>query len=819
MDAGLLPDRRTRQSTDRQTGRFTEYPFGPGAAGVASGNLLADGENGFWVASSQGLQYFDRGTERYTYQFRHDETSPDSLDDDMVVTVYRDKAGLLWVGTDKGGLNLLDWRQQQFGLYRHRPGDPNSLSPGKVTAVYQEPSGIVWVGFFPRALDRVDPRTGRVVHYVPGDGKNGLGAGDEVNSIYKDARGDLWLSGWAAGLDRLDERTGQFTHYRYSPRDPNGLMSDNVFALYGDRAGQLWIGQANGLSRLDPVTGQFTHYPQDPGTPTNYGRSAQAFYEDRSGTLWVARGNGVVSRFDAGTKSFVNYAPDSRDPNKLSGGAVRVVHEDKAGTLWFGAWDGLYRYDRPHGTFARYTESSGLPSSTIQGILEDDAGRLWLATMKGISRFDPRTQTFRNYDVSDGLQGDDFSRACFRRPAGEMFFGGSNGLNAFFAEAIRDDPYVPPVVITSFKRFNRPVPIGSASILKRAIPYVESLTLSHADNVFSLEFAALSYANAHKNRYRYRLEKFEPAWNEVDSGHRLATYTNLDPGRYVFRVQGSNGDGVWNEAGVSLPILVTPPWWRTNWFRATAAGLFLALLWAAHQYRVRQLQHAFDMTLEGRVGERTRIARELHDTLLQSFHGLLLRFQTALYLLPDRPEEARQKLSGAIEQAAKAITEGRDVVQGLRASTVERNDLALAIKTLGDELATDVSAGPLPTLSVTVEGPTRDLRPIVRDEIYKIAAEALRNSFGHAQAGQVEVEIRYDSDHFRLRVRDDGKGIDQAVLAAQGIEGHYGLRGMPERAALVGGKLTVWSEAGAGTEVELRLPASAVYATSRRRFW
>jgi len=288
------------------------------------------------------------------------------------------------------------------------------------------------------------------------------------------------------------------------------LMSDNVFALYGDRAGQLWIGQAIGLSRLDPLTGQFTHYPQDPGTPTNYGRSAQAFYEDRSGTLWVARGNGVVSRFDDGTKSFVNYAPDSRDPRKLSGGAVRVIYEDKAGTLWFGAWDGLYRYDRPNGTFARYTERSGLPSSTIQGILEDDAGRLWLGTMKGISRFDPRTQTFRNYDVSDGLQGDDFSRACFRGPAGEMFFGGSHGLNAFFAEAIRDDPYVPPVVITSFTRFNRPVPIGSASILEKAIPYVESLTLSHADNVFSLEFAALSYANAYKNRYRYRLEGFEP---------------------------------------------------------------------------------------------------------------------------------------------------------------------------------------------------------------------------------------------------------------------------------------------------------------------
>ena len=200
---------------------------------------------------------------------------------------------------------------------------------------------------------------------------------------------------------------------------------------------------------------------------------------------------------------------------------------------------------------------------------------------------------------------------------------------------------------------------------------MESLTLSYRHSVFSFEFAALSYANSHKNRYRYTLEGFDPGWSEVDSKQRLATYTNLDHGDYVFRVQGSNSDGVWNEEGVSLPILITPPWYRTNGFRASAAGLFLALLWAAYQVRMRQVQHAFEMTLDARVGERTRIARELHDTLLQSFHGLLLRFQTVSYLLPARPAEAKQQLDGAIEQAAKAITEGRDAVQGcgLRRST------------------------------------------------------------------------------------------------------------------------------------------------------
>jgi signal transduction histidine kinase len=220
------------------------------------------------------------------------------------------------------------------------------------------------------------------------------------------------------------------------------------------------------------------------------------------------------------------------------------------------------------------------------------------------------------------------------------------------------------------------------------------LILPYRDNVFSFEFAALSYVNSHRNRYRYRLENFDANWTEVGSKQRLATYTNLDPGRYVFRVQGSNSDGVWNEAGAALSVLITPPWYRTNAFRAACVALVLALLGAAYQYRISQVQHAFEATLEARVGERTRIARELHDTLLQSFHGLLLRFQTASYLLSDRPAEGKETLDSAIQQAAKAITEGRDAVQGLRASTVERNDLAVAIRALGDELSTDTSGRP-----------------------------------------------------------------------------------------------------------------------------
>jgi signal transduction histidine kinase len=303
----------------------------------------------------------------------------------------------------------------------------------------------------------------------------------------------------------------------------------------------------------------------------------------------------------------------------------------------------------------------------------------------------------------------------------------------------------------------------------------------------------------------------------VGSKQRLATYTNLDPGKYVFRVQGSNSDGVWNEQGVSLAILITPPWWNTTWFRVLCSVLILALIWATYQLRVRQLHREFALTLDARVGERTSIARELHDTLLQSFHGLMLRFQIVSELLPERPAEAKEQLDRAMERASKAITEGRDAVQGLRASTVQANDLAQAINTLGEELAVDPANDESSVFRVTVEGESRDLHPILRDEIYRIAGESLRNAFRHAQARHIEVEIRYDAEQFRLRVRDDGKGIDPPVLSGHAPEGHFGVAGMRERAKLIGGKLTIWSEVGAGTEIELSIPADSAYVAVAKR--
>jgi signal transduction histidine kinase len=307
----------------------------------------------------------------------------------------------------------------------------------------------------------------------------------------------------------------------------------------------------------------------------------------------------------------------------------------------------------------------------------------------------------------------------------------------------------------------------------------------------------------------------------VDAGtRRQAFYNDLPPRNYRFRVMASDNNAVWNGAGASFDFSIAPMYYQTAWFASLIVAALLASLAALYQMRLRYLKHQFNIRLEARVGERTRIARDLHDTLLQSFQGVLLKFSSLKYMIPDRPE-AVELLERTIDQARAAITEGRDAVQGLRSSVVVANDLARAIATFGKGLVAGQLGENCSEFSVQVEGKSRDLPPLVRDEVYQIACESLRNTFRHAQARRIEVQIRYDPRQFRLHIVDNGKGIDPAVLGAGGRSGHHGLPGLHERAQLAGGKLSVWSQLNSGTEIELTIPAAIAYIKStpaRRSF-
>jgi len=332
-----------------------------------------------------------------------------------------------------------------------------------------------------------------------------------------------------------------------------------------------------------------------------------------------------------------------------------------------------------------------------------------------------------------------------------------------------------------------------------------------------VDFGAVEISSPEKIRMQYRLDDVDTEW--LDAGRDPhAIYSTLSPGTHVLRIRACNRSGIWDRQGVVFSITQQPFFYQTRWFMAAmwiSGALFVV---GVYRLRVRQMSRAMSARFEERLTERARIARDLHDTLLQSFQGLVLRFQAVMNLLPDRAADAKQQLERAIDSASDAIAEGRDAVQNLRSSTVVTNDLAAAIASLGRELTAtrlvDAGASP-PAVQITVEGTSRDLNPIVRDDVYRIAAEAIRNAFRHARARRIDVHIRYDDRTFELQVRDDGVGMDRARVDAQ-RPGHFGLAGMRERAERVGGHLEVSSEAGLGTRIELSIPAAVAFAERRR---
>jgi signal transduction histidine kinase len=484
---------------------------------------------------------------------------------------------------------------------------------------------------------------------------------------------------------------------------------------------------------------------------------------------------------------------------------------------------------------ATLTSKNGLPCDAVHWVMKDDDNSLWLYMACGLVRIarseleawaaavDKEKDTTRTiqakvFDSSDGVRNlsipSHYSPQVAKSSDGRLWFLPFDGASVIDPHHIPVNKVPPPVhveqVTADRKTYWQNLSGDASSSPPRLPPLVRDLTI---------DYTALSFVAPEKVLFRYKLEGMDHDWQDVGN-RRQAFYTNLSPGNYRFRVAACNNSGVWNEAGTFLDFSIAPAYYQTTWFRMSCAAGFLALLWGIYRLRIQQLQHQFAIGLEARVNERTRIARELHDTLLQSFQGLILRFQAATNLLPERPVEAKQRFESAIDQAAQAVTEGRDAVQGLRSSTVETNDLAMAISALGEQLAADGTIADSALFRMAVEGTPRNLHPILRDEVYRIAGETLRNAFRHAQARQIEVEIHYDAQQFRLRVRDDGKGIDPEILGEDPRPGHFGLHGMRERAKIVGGQLDVWSELDSGTEVELSIPASRAYATpSTRRSW
>lgn len=790
---------------DPVTNVVSHYAFASkdilGAAYTGVYAVTEDNEGNLWIGTGGvGLLKLDRTNQTFL-RYRNVPEDPESLAEDHTTALLEDREGNMWVGLHSKEPNVFTPRAR---LFRHVIRSLGSRGGGEslVSCIFQDHSGLFWIGTS-SGLMRLDAQAGATTFFSTS--ASGVSAG--VVSILEDPSGDLWLGTIGQGLKRFDPRTGRIRTYRRENSDSRGLSGDVVRGLRWHGPGKLWVSTWGGFDEFDIASERFTAQKLGPQT---YGQ----FAEDGHGNLWIGSFSSGLTRFNPRDDQ-VTLFTHADQGGAISNDNVFFVFRDSHGQMWFGTQNGLDKLNAD-GTFTAYQQVDNLGGNAVSCILEDAVGDLWLSTNRGISRFDPRSQLFTNYSSADGLGDLTGWDACFRTSDGEMFFGGFSGLIGFFPGKIVDPPSHAPVRLTDLKINGEPAQIGPGAPLATSIVSAIELTLSHGQTNLSLEFASLNFLNSNATRYRYRMDGLDSRWNEVGSNQRVVSYTSLPSGTYVFRAQAAVGRATWSEPGAALRIRVLPPWWRSWWFTTVFGALLILLGWSAYSYRLRRIARQYEVRLEERVSERTRIARELHDSLLQGFQGLMFRLQAVRRLLPERATEAVQDLDGALERADEVIAEAREAVRDLRASTVAGADLEKSLQALGDEL--DRGRGERSaSYRVLVQGKARAIAPLVRDDVYRIAREAFRNVVQHARAGKIEVELEYGDAAFRLRVRDDGMGIDPGVLERATRAGHWGLQGMRERAEALGGRLEIWSEDAAGTELELVIPATIAYGQSPAR--
>ncbi|MBV9771724.1 MAG: hypothetical protein JOZ32_19290 [Bryobacterales bacterium] len=753
--------------------------------------LLRDRDGSLWIGTSDaGLAHVHNGRTDVFAQ-------ADGLSDDYVSALFEDREGSLWVGT-KGGLDR--FREFAVPTLSFKQG----LSSPSVVSVLADRNGSVWLSTR-QGLDRWN--NGQVSSF-------GLLNGNYAGSLFQDSRGRVWAS-TLSEFGYLEN--GRFVAIKDVPGGP-------VYSISEGGAGNLWIANKDrGLIHL-LKDGKVQTYPF---TRLGHNDIALSLAVHPGSGTWVGFYGGGIVYFADGQVRASYSASDG-----LGQGRVNDLRSDPDGTLWAATEGGLSRLK--NGRLDTLSSKNGLPCDSTNWTLEDNDHSFWLYMTCGLVRI-PRTDLHvwaaaldkdknpkvpvqaKSFDSSDGVRTledyDFYTPHAAKSADGRLWFLPSDGVTLVDPRHLAFNRLAPPVLIeqvtANHKTYNAPSD-GKATLRLPAL--VRDL---------EIDYTALSLVAPEKMQFRYRLEGYDREWQDAGN-RRQAFYTNLSPMNYRFRVIACNNNGVWNEAGAALDFSVAPMYYQTLWFEASCAAAFLALFWVLYRNHVHQIAREFNARLEGRVDERLRVSRELHDTLLQSFQASLMQMQASRNLFSRRPNQAAQNLDDAITTASGAIAEGRDAIQGLRAQPPLQDDLVKVLTMTGQDLARSQEAKEHPVrFRVEVEGEQQPLKPLLQDEVSRITRELLRNAFRHSDASRIEAEIRYGPHLLRVHVRDDGKGIHPEILKAGGRDGHWGLAGMRERAKRIGGRLDFWTEAGAGTEVKLTVAASIAYQTNHRasRSW
>ena len=730
--------------------------------------VFEDAQGDLWLGTDNGLQLFERENETFT-TYRHLTGNEDSLSHDGVISLSQDRTGVLWIGTYGGGLNFLDPHKSNFQHYTHDPTDPYSLSGNNIFSFWEDRTEIIWVGTR-RGLNSFDRNSGRFSVYKHKANDPGSLSQNVIRAVREDRQGRLWVGTESAGLNRMDRRNGRFTRFPQSQDSPDGPASSQIRVLYEDRQGVMWVGTLGGMSRYREQDG-FKTYISDANDPYSLSHNrVYAIFEDLFGRFWVGTDHGL-NLMDRNRERFTSFVHQAGEAGTLSNNSINTLFEDSGGRFWVGTDGGLNLMDRDRGIFSAYRErDGGLPNDFIYGILEDDNNHLWISTNKGLSRMDPQTEIFKNYDLHDGLQSDEFNHgADLKSMSGELFFGGLNGFNVVQPDHLRDDPLAPTVVITGFLIDNREVPLqldNPNSPLIRPIYMTDSVTLPPNNYLFSFEFAALHFNSPERNRYAYRLEGLEDDWVETGAGRRFATYTNLDPGEYLFRVKACNKDGIWSEQSAEVALVILPPHYKTRWAFALYALALAGIAFGYIQAQRRKLAYRMESIRRLQQVDKLKdefLANTSHE-LRTPLNGIIGLAESLIDgVSGDLPDKTVANLSMIVSSGRRLASLVNDILDfsKLNNESLELTRKGVDLHALVDVVLT-LSTPLLATKKLRfINAIADDVPPVIADEdrLQQIMHNLIGNAVKFTEEGEIEVSARREDKRVVVMVRDTGIGI------------------------------------------------------------
>ncbi len=522
--------------------------------------IFVDSQHTLWILTELGLNIKSPDEEHFNVH-RHQQGNQQSIGTHVINAILEDNSGIIWFGTYLDGINKFDRSKNLFRHILYEPDNPNSLSDNNIWGLYEDNTGNIWIGTN-KGLNQYLPKENSFKHYTFKRGKGNLNH-NIVRTISQGPSGDIWCGTDGGGINRLNLHTGKFTSYQNNIKNANSLVNDNVRHIYKDRDQNLWIATWNGLDRYDIEQDRFIHYQNNPDKLTSLcDNRVQCILEDKQGQIWIGTYDGL-NLMDKSSGQCTWFKNDPQKSTSLSDNRILSLFEDRSGSIWIGTYHGLNKLNADKVSFTHFSMKDGMINDVIHGIAEDETGKLWMSTNKGLIQYNPsspQVRKYKNYDIYDGLSGNEFNTgACLKSRDGHLYFGSVNGLNKFLPSQVKINKHAPPIVITSFKKFDRNV------TLDQAIHLTKQIQLSYKDNFFAFEFSALDFVNPHKNQYAYKLDGFDEEW--IKCGTRnYASYTNLDGGKYTFNVRGANNDAVWNNRSASVEIVIKPPIWKNWWF-------------------------------------------------------------------------------------------------------------------------------------------------------------------------------------------------------------------------------------------------------------